>query len=126
MRPGMATAAEAYGDLRSRTSRRKVHCGIRTRGPGVVQEEQTMWKPIGVRQVWEVEAMCRECMARAAVGWLCLLHNLVRGKGLLVSHADRHLRMMAEGRLQGVNAFIVRGIHHLLWMESQHRSCMTA
>ena len=53
----------------------------------MVQEEQTRWEAMGVRQVCDAEAIDRECLAQAAVGRLHSLHTLVRGKGPVVIDA---------------------------------------
>ena len=76
----------------------------------VVQEELVSWEAIGVRQV-------------CSRGWLRLLHTVAWGKGFIVAYAD--IKMMVEAHQQGVNTFIIRGIPHLLWMESHHRASMT-
>ena len=54
------------------------------------------------------------------------LHTFVRGKGLIVTHADMHTKRMAEVQQQGVTAFIIRRIRQVLWMKSQHGASMTA
>ena len=81
---------------------------------------------ICVRQTCEAEAIDWECIARAALAGLRFLHTQGWVQGLVVTHADLRIRMMAQALPYGMSAFIVWGMHQVLWMESQDRVPMAA